>query len=402
MAVRGLQSILIDTLRHFSDQGAGLALYREAYSSSAAKRLEVLYENLGALLLSVRKELLADETSSHTISTSTLASLTGLAFSVVPIQYGLLSNEHGVYEAFLRDLERCGDIGNEFLVRQNQLEVWQGDPWEVSPDLLEDSVNRLIHLEPDILEKAKLLLEELLPTTPAPTGLYYSNKIAYDLATEGLMGRDCLGRNAEIQWLDAKPRGSMFREIFVDMFSELILGVDNISEKDILGRTLLHIAVQQELEDETKLLLDNDADPGAVTIYGTLPLHHAAAKGCSKICEMLLNQMDESYDADARDCEDKSALYYAVDSKDVETVKILLARGCRDSALRKLTDDEGGPTPLIRAIINNSHDIAKLLINSKVGLHSRYCSQDAYSILSQERPESEWDDVRAAFIRSAS
>jgi hypothetical protein len=96
--------------------------------------------------------------------------------------------------------------------------------------------------------------------------------------------RDCLGRLHAHQLMD-NPEDEVWLEYLITIEEKT---KDNINDQDALGRTLLHIACQKGCGLGIRLLLEYGADPGATTMYGSLPLHYAAANGDKDICALLL------------------------------------------------------------------------------------------------------------------
>jgi len=95
--------------------------------------------------------------------------------------------------------------------------------------------------------------------------------------------------------------------------------------QDILGRTPLLIACQDTWKGEAvEILLEEKADPGLATIYGSLPLHYAAAKGSVEICELLLMHKAR-FDIKAVDSAGKTALDYANEKRHQKVVDLLSA-----------------------------------------------------------------------------
>ncbi|KAI4950552.1 hypothetical protein J4E91_004437 [Alternaria rosae] len=92
--------------------------------------------------------------------------------------------------------------------------------------------------------------------------------------------------------------------------------------QDILGRTALLIACQEEWEEAVVRLLEEKADPGLSTIYGSLPLHYAAATGSLEICKLLLMHKTE-FDIKAADNASNTALDWAKEKGHYEVVELL-------------------------------------------------------------------------------
>ena len=92
--------------------------------------------------------------------------------------------------------------------------------------------------------------------------------------------------------------------------------------QDILGRTALLIACREQWKDAVVRLLEEEADPGLATIYGSLPLHYAALNGSIDICKQLLERKTK-FDLEAKDCLGKTALDWARKKNHQDVVNLL-------------------------------------------------------------------------------
>ena len=111
----------------------------------------------------------------------------------------------------------------------------------------------------------------------------------------------------------------------IESWLKYSLDVSKLKDKqDILGRTALLIACQKEWKEAVKWLLEEEADPEITTIYGSLPLHYAAANDSIEICKLLLAHKAR-FDMKAVDCIEKTALDYAKAKGYQEVVDLLSA-----------------------------------------------------------------------------
>jgi ankyrin repeat protein len=121
---------------------------------------------------------------------------------------------------------------------------------------------------------------------------------------------DCLGRNTPHRWLDWLPRPDKTDLIRLRELLDL-KEFEYVNTQDILGRTPLHIVCESGWVEGVELLLSRGANPRAVTVYRSLPLHYAAVQGFLQICRLLIGHCDTSSGAGSRDWQGKTAVDYA-------------------------------------------------------------------------------------------
>jgi hypothetical protein len=120
---------------------------------------------------------------------------------------------------------------------------------------------------------------------------------------------DCLGRSSAQQAFDAisdyKKKGTARLDIPCP---------DNlVNHQDILGRSLLHMACECGSPEYIQELLAAGADRSLKTIYGSLPIHFAAASGSLGLCQMLIHMsLEPIFHApiNESDSQGNTALYY--------------------------------------------------------------------------------------------
>ncbi|KAH6639525.1 ankyrin repeat-containing domain protein [Boeremia exigua] len=120
---------------------------------------------------------------------------------------------------------------------------------------------------------------------------------------------DCLGRTQLHRLLD-QTHPSDIDDDWILLEVLRTRADEGQNTQDILGRSLLHVACQKDWERGVRLLLQEGASPGVITVYGSLPLHYAAAQGSVSICKLLL-QHENEFDIEAKDCAGKTAKHYA-------------------------------------------------------------------------------------------
>jgi len=189
-----------------------------------------------------------------------------------------------------------------------------------------------VHLSHEVQKRASELFES--------HGFYESAECAKSF---GVYHPDVLWRHIPDSFEDLSDWDCLERsQLHMCMDDPGYHGLDdlNISElkdrQDMLGRTPLLIACREGWYEDIEILLEEEADPGLTTIYGSLPLHYAAAKGSVHICEQLLAHKAR-FDIQAKDCVGKTALDYAREKKRQGVVDLLSAEyAVADQALEGL------------------------------------------------------------------
>ncbi|KAH6875409.1 ankyrin repeat-containing domain protein [Alternaria rosae] len=149
-------------------------------------------------------------------------------------------------------------------------------------------------------------------------GVWHSDKVLFELHDWVEDLNDCLERSHLHFYMDWAANGSLIKDEFY-----FYKGLSELKDsQDILGRTALLIACQEEWEEAVVRLLEEKADPGLSTIYGSLPLHYAAATGSLEICKLLLMHKTE-FDIKAADNASNTALDWAKEKGHYEVVELL-------------------------------------------------------------------------------
>jgi hypothetical protein len=149
--------------------------------------------------------------------------------------------------------------------------------------------------------------------------IYHPDYLSHMLSgpTEDL--KDCLERSRLHLCMD--DEGS-------DQLQEMLRSDHDVltlkDKQDILGRTILLIACQQGWDECVEIFLEQQADPGLATVYGSLPLHYAAATGSIDICKQLLAHKTR-FDIKAKDFMGKTALDWAEEKRHQDVVDLLSA-----------------------------------------------------------------------------
>jgi ankyrin repeat protein len=151
----------------------------------------------------------------------------------------------------------------------------------------------------------------------------------------------------------------------------LAAGLD-LDAGDEAGRTVLHIAVEQEQRDVSELLIAGDADVNAKDRYGRTPLFLAAGGRLAELARMLINADAEVNATDHVGC---VPLHVAADRGTLDAVKLLINSGANLDAKTTQGLYDGGDlppgyyaqtgwTPLQAAADRDREDVMQLLIRS--------------------------------------
>jgi ankyrin repeat protein len=112
-----------------------------------------------------------------------------------------------------------------------------------------------------------------------------------------------------------------------------------------------------------KYCKSNHVNLNIVDVYGNTPLIICYMRGYEEIFRILV----EYVDINQRDIQGNTILHYAVEKKDLKTIKCLLSVGADVNALNKL-----GVTVLDRAISKGEYNIVKyLLLNDSINVNQR-------------------------------
>lgn len=96
------------------------------------------------------------------------------------------------------------------------------------------------------------------------------------------------------------------------------------TDRDMFGRTLLHQAIDNKDLNQVILLLSLKANIYTIDNFGWNALHHAAAKGTLDILHLIATK---TMNLDIRTKHDWTALHHAAKRKSIEILKYLLLHG---------------------------------------------------------------------------
>ena len=283
-------------------------------------------------------------------------------------------------EDILKDMNERRDFCAVYLLRMSRLSRHMDARahWtEESPSLLQAELAQFSLISSRAALAFTIVLKETdlyesLPTCSRSNLTFRSDNINYQMLLGDMWEMDCLGRTALHQSMDALyDRSEKVPGHLCAAFSK-----GDINAQDILGRTLLHIACEQNSMDAVQHLLSNGANPALTTVYGSLPIHYAAARGSLGICKLLLSHLVLGYDINEAVLEGNTALYYAVNSKNEGLVEFLLAEPHKMDPNSDRLESPSVP-PLIRAIHLQSEELVRLLLASGADPHAQHAGYSA-------------------------
>lgn len=137
-----------------------------------------------------------------------------------------------------------------------------------------------------------------------------------------------------------------------------VTDLDTKEDRGHNGGSALSLAVLMGRESVVRLLLQHRVDLESRNLFWETPLLTAVKCGYERLVPLLLQ---ERADPDVEDAQGRTTLWYAVDGRNMEMIKLLTDR------LPKCRIDRGvvnGTTPLLRAIELNNTQAAKLLLEA--------------------------------------
>jgi hypothetical protein len=267
---------------------------------------EFVDDTLATALSRCTKKLLANGNAARQLLEPLLPYLT--SHTLTSTSTKVVHYEHAKKDEPSLQLGYCQDLAGEFLATNRR-------PTTGSEEFNVERYEELWDLVP---QRASAVLESLKLSEAAAysrgIGVFHNwmpdrilLRLNHDLV-------DCLGRSARRIWFE-----NGFGEFDLnDLDYQLDPG--EVNKQDILGRSLLHVSCHGAWDEVVEWLLVQGADPGLKTIYGSLPLHFAAARGNWGICTQLLEHAAK-YDIAEKDLQGKTALHYATDRGHTKIVR---------------------------------------------------------------------------------
>lgn len=243
--------------------------------------------------------------------------------------------------------------------------------------------------------------EKLFSATPLSWAVCYGREeIAIELLNRGA---DFKEKSSD----GLTPLNWAVRRNQKEIAAELLKRLADTERKQELRDTPLWRAVANGFDDCVRLLLENGADVNATNNRGVSILHLAVAKKYTACVEVLL---EKGADVNIKNAEGVSVLHQAVKSDDLEISKVLLeallseedrrairafsfidelpddawvvpprkkkgkknkrSRSTRISCSSLNERDDSGETPLLRAVLNRSQEMVRLLVSAGATLGS--------------------------------
>jgi hypothetical protein len=266
-------------------------------------------------------------------------------------------------------LHRSKDIAGELLMRENMRKTNGGSNQCLTCGSdLTHIWYPIAQLYDDVIEQGKAILDDLISLPNLLISFREHPIFMRDCHVElqTFTGRDpyfidCLGRTRLHRSMDL---GSDFYQVYEREIQEYLSAVYQKGDplldiQDMLGRTVLHQTCQYGYDDVAMDLLELGADCKKKTVWGMLPLHHAAMNGGGLVCELLLKAWPQSaQDRDSRGC---TPLHYAASENQTETLDALIKNNIGLNVV-----DSNGNTPLMVAAKKGLTKIVETLLHSTV------------------------------------
>jgi hypothetical protein len=149
--------------------------------------------------------------------------------------------------------------------------------------------------------------------------------------------QDSVERKSALDWLTSMPpwlewTQPLYRSELVHRLESMMKYTEDLELKDNFGRTFLHIVCIKDWYAGAETLLKHGANPDTLTIFGSLPLHYAAANGSIAMCELLLEKM-KIYNSDVNQLDKAglSAQDYAIRSGNTMIVETLQRNNVKET-----------------------------------------------------------------------
>lgn len=121
---------------------------------------------------------------------------------------------------------------------------------------------------------------------------------------------------------------------YSDIMTRLLQNKDefDINDREIEGKTALHLSCEFGHKKCTSLLLKNDADLFATDYVGRTALHIAASLGYTGVCEVILSN-NSNTPLKVREKKGNTVLHLAVMGNHYNTAQLLIQNGAQINVL---------------------------------------------------------------------
>jgi hypothetical protein len=338
-----LQELEHETMQHFSARRLEHRSQLRRDPTADELKFQEFLKSLETVVLRTRKRLLNELGSIEPSSVKENLAATTIDYErqmMVAMAIGSICFCSDEDESIIDDFQNRGLLCEEFLFRYRRLanSVKSPSQQRIKRDDIYEEHSSLVVLCSEIMSRAtptvlSLGLSLEVTTVIRSLELFFRGYVDELTSTDhqghltgyegcNFRARDCLGRNAAHQWLDAM-RPTLDNEEWLDAFKEHVTLQDGgIDDQDFLGRTLLHIACQHRWHAGAFWLLQHGANVSALTAYGSLPIHYAAAAGSRNVVKLLL-PYETNFHRLQKDSAGVSALRYAITLQQESVGKLL-------------------------------------------------------------------------------
>jgi ankyrin repeat protein len=179
----------------------------------------------------------------------------------------------------------------------------------------------------------------------------------------------------------------------------------DVNSKDRAGRTMLSIAVMQEAQDVTQLLLDAGADPNIPDDNtGLTPMHHAVAQENKRLLERLLGA---KCDINTPDRQGTTAMMLASQRGAIELMQLIVAQAMFPDDPNQLAvevvdvKDSQGWTPLHYAASGGQIESAVFLVeDAHINQHTKDKNGHTAAVVGERKDPKGGPGEVAAYLNS--
>ncbi|KAF1961236.1 ankyrin [Byssothecium circinans] len=332
-AMQRFDSIRREMIKDFLDKWNTESDFAKAFNRSEGRRLLLFYEKLEKTLAHTTAEIFTSKVPKAYCASGLVAELVGHGTPILSWQTQCPICCDTGDDIRLHALADSGNSCGEYLLRQSRLDRHLGGKHcgDDASARLKKELFELSKQAPIVESMINTVLKDMNLLNSVPTTakgnksisnfMFRSDEICYQMWLHFWMEGDCLGRTGLHQYLDSISK--------YDEEDVKCLQTDYpnfyLDSQDLLGRSALHIACQRGWVDGVRVMLCQGANYWLKTIYGSTPLHYAAAVGSSSICRMLLAKAERfhGFSFQDTDCLGRTPLYYAINSHNIDLILLL-------------------------------------------------------------------------------